>query len=98
MGKNRYAYEIEHVVIYQFSESLFFANIKMFQEDIENSIREDTKVIVDAGGVTNIDITAADRLEMLAESLRKRKNPFLLDRAQGYGECSDAGTWHRSSD
>ena len=79
MGKNRYAYEIEHVVIYQFSESLFFANIKMFQEDIENSIREDTKVvIVDAGGVTNIDITAADRLEMLAESLRKRKIRFYM--------------------
>ncbi|MFR8546345.1 MAG: STAS domain-containing protein, partial [[Clostridium] scindens] len=48
-------------------------------EDIENSIREDTKVvIVDAGGVTNIDITAADRLEMLAESLRKRKIRFYM--------------------
>lgn len=77
--KNRYAYEIEHVVIYQFSESLFFANIKIFQEDIEKSIREDTKVvIVDAGGVTNLDITAADRLEMLAENLKKRGIHFYL--------------------
>lgn len=77
--KNRHAYEIEHVVIYQFSESLFFANIKIFQEDIENSIREDTKVvIVDAGAMTGIDITAADRLEMIAKNLGQRGIRFYI--------------------
>ena len=77
--KNRYAYEIEHVLIYQFSESLFFANIKIFQEDIESHIKDDTKVvIVDAGAVTGIDITAADRLELLAENLQKRGIRFYL--------------------
>lgn len=77
--KNRYAYEIEYVLIYQFSESLFFANIKIFQEDIESHIKEDTKVvIVDAGAVTGIDITAADRLELLAENLQKRGIRFYL--------------------
>lgn len=79
MSKNRHAYEIEHVIIYQFSESLFFANIKMFQEDIEQSIQEDTEVvIVDAGAVTSIDITAADRLEMLVENLGKRGIRFYM--------------------
>ena len=68
--KNRFAYPIDHVVMYQFSESLFFANVKIFVDDIEQSITDDTKVvIVDAGAVTNIDITAADRLEQLADSL-----------------------------
>lgn len=73
LKKNRHAYPIDHVVIYRFSESLFFANVKIFREDIENSIEKDTKVvIVDAGAVTGMDITAADCLEMLAVSLKKR--------------------------
>lgn len=79
LSKNRYAYELSHVVIYQFSESLFFANIKIFQEDIEKGIREDTKVvIVDAGAVTSMDITAADRLEMLAKNMEKKGIRFYI--------------------
>lgn len=77
--KNRYAYEIQGVKIYQFSESLFFANIKIFQEDIEDCMEDDTRVvIVDLSSVTNLDITAADRLELLAESLSKRGIDFYL--------------------
>ncbi|MGN0485038.1 MAG: SulP family inorganic anion transporter [Lachnospiraceae bacterium] len=79
LSKNRYACEIEHVVIYRFSESLFFANIKILQEDIEKSIQEDTKVVIlDAGAVTNIDITAADRLEMLAKELEEKHIRFYI--------------------
>lgn len=78
-NRNSYACEIEGVKIYQFSESLFFANIKIFQEDIENSIEKDTKaVIVDMSTVTNIDITAADRLDMLAKNFEKRGINFYL--------------------
>lgn len=77
--KNHYAYEVQGVKIYQFSESLFFANIKIFQEDIENCLEEDTKVvIVDLSSVTNIDITAADRLELLAKNLEKQGIGFYL--------------------
>lgn len=78
-NKNRYACEIQGVKIYQFSESLFFANIKIFQEDIENCIAEDTRaVIVDMSTVTNLDITAADRLEILAKNLQGRGISFYL--------------------
>ena len=78
-SKNRYAHEIEHVMIYRFSESLFFANVKTFQEDIENSIKEDTKVvIVDAGAMTSIDITAADRLEMMCDRFEKQGIHFYM--------------------
>ena len=77
--KNRYAYEIEHVLIYQFSESLFFANIKIFQEDIENSIRKDNRVvIVYASAINSIDVTAADRLDAISASLKKRGIRFYL--------------------
>jgi high affinity sulfate transporter 1 len=79
MNRNRQARPIEHVVIYRFSGSLFFANIKAFQEDIENSIQEDTKaVIVDAGGISSIDITAADRLDILYRKLKKQGIKFYL--------------------
>lgn len=78
-NKNRYAREIQGVKIYQFSESLFFANIKIFQEDIENCPEGDTRaVIVDMSTVTNLDITAADRLELLAKNLKGRGIEFYL--------------------
>ncbi len=77
--KNRYACEIQGVKLYQFGESLFFANVKVFQEDIENCIEEDTRaVIVDMGTVAGIDITAADRLALMADSLFGRGIRFYL--------------------
>lgn len=79
LRKNPHAVPIRGTVIYRFSESLFFANIKIFKEDIESLIEDDTKtVIVDAGAVTSLDITAADQLEALAESLKKRGIRFYL--------------------
>lgn len=52
-------------MIYRFNANLFFANSKLFQEDIENNLKEDTKtVIVDAGTITSIVITAADTILM----------------------------------
>ena len=52
---------VEHVVIYRFSSNLCFANVSVLQKDIEDAIREDTRaVILDAGGIGSIDITAAD--------------------------------------
>lgn len=79
LQRNRHAYPIRHVVIYRFSENLFFANVKIFQEDLENSIKEDTKVvIVDASSINSIDITAADRLEAIASSMRKKGIQFYI--------------------
>lgn len=66
-------------MIYRFSGSLFFANIKAFQEDIENSIKGDTKVvIIDAGGISSLDITAADRLEVIYKNLQEQGIKFYL--------------------
>lgn len=79
MDRNRNAKPIDHVLMYRFSGNLFFANIKAFQEDIENNIKEDTKVvIVDAGGISSIDITAADRLEIIYQNLHKQGIKFYL--------------------
>lgn len=64
-------------MIYRFSENLFFANIKIFQEDIENSIQKDTRVvIVDASAINSIDVTAADRLDAISASLKNVGSVF----------------------
>ena len=39
LKRNRFAYPIKHVIIYRFSENLFFANIKVLVSDIETSIK-----------------------------------------------------------
>ena len=107
LRKNPHAVPIRGTVIYRFSESLFFANIKIFKEDIESLIEDDTKtVIVDAGAVTSLDITAADQLEALAESLKKRGIRFYLTehvdtvneemRKLGIGRLSEEGMVRRT--
>lgn len=79
LGRNRSARPIAGTVIYRFSGNLFFANINAFQEDIEQAVDENTRqVIVDARGIGNIDITAADRLVLLARDLRDRGVRFYL--------------------
>ena len=79
LDRNRAVWPVKNVLIYRFSENLFFANIKILQSDIENNVREDTKaVILDAGAVNSIDITAADGLVSLADSLQKRRIRFYI--------------------
>ena len=72
-------HQIEGVVVYRFSSNLFFANVSVLQKEIEDSIREDTKaVILDASGIGSIDITAADRLEILYRSLKEKGIRFYI--------------------
>lgn len=73
LSKYKHIYPIEGVVIYRFSSSLFFANIEVFQRDIEGSVREDTKaVIIDASAIGSIDVTAAERLQIIYRNLKKK--------------------------
>ena len=70
---------VEGVVIYRFSSNLFFANIQVLKTDIEHAIKDDTKaVILDASGVGTVDITAADSLELLYQSLKAKGIRFYI--------------------
>lgn len=70
---------VEGVVIYRFSSNLFFANIQVLKTDIEYAIKDDTKaVILDASGVGSVDITAADSLELLYQSLKAKGIRFYI--------------------
>lgn len=85
LDRNRNARAIKHAVIYRFSGNLFFANIDKFQKDIENAIRPDTKcIVVDARGISTVDITAVDRLVMLSQNLEKRGIHFYLTEHSGH--------------
>lgn len=79
LGESSQIHTVSSVVIYRFSSNLFFANIGVLQSDIESHIKEDTKVvIIDASGIGSIDITAADRLKILQQSLKQRGIRFYM--------------------
>lgn len=88
LNRNRYVKAIENTVIYRFSGSLFFANISTFVEDIEGEIDENTKrVIIDAGGISSMDFTAADRLNMLHKKFEEKGIKFYI--TEHIGELND---------
>ena len=77
--RNRNAHPICNTIIYRFSGTLFFANIGIFQQEIEDAVKQDTRqIIVDASGMTSIDITAADRLLIMADKFAKKEIKFYL--------------------
>ena len=79
---------LPHIVLYRFSGSLFFANIRRFQEDIEGAVQPDTQaVIVDGSAVVSVDITACDRLVTLNRKLRAQGVRFYL--TEHIGEVND---------
>lgn len=79
---------LPHIVLYRFSGSLFFANIRRFQEDIEGALQPDTQaVIVDGSAVVSVDITACDRLVALNRKLRAQGVRFYL--TEHIGEVND---------
>ena len=70
---------VEGVLIYRFSSNLFFANIQVLKQDIEDHVTEQTRaVILDASGIGSMDITAADGLGMLYQSLKEKGVRFYM--------------------
>ena len=70
---------VSGVLIYRFSSNLFFANIQVLRQDIEDHVTPETKaVILDASGIGSIDITAADGLDILCKSLQKQNIRFYI--------------------
>ncbi len=70
---------VSGVLIYRFSSNLFFANIQVLRQDIEDHVTPETRaVILDASGIGSIDITAADGLDILCKSLQKQNIRFYI--------------------
>lgn len=70
--RNRQAFPISNVLIYKYTGNLHFANIASFVRDIEEGMNADTRVVViDGAGINHIDTSAAERIEILYEKLKK---------------------------
>ena len=83
--RNKNSRPIKNTLLYRFGGNLFFANVSTFISDIENALKDDTKfVIVDAGGIGSIDITAVDKLLSLYKKLSARGIQFYLTEQQGH--------------
>lgn len=79
MAESINIHAVDGVIIYRFSSSLFFANSQILVRDIEDSIKPDTKaVIIDAGAIGSIDITAADSIAILHRSLKEKGIKFYM--------------------
>lgn len=79
MDTFKYVYPVKGVVVYRFSANLFFANIGLFQNDIEQAIKPDTKIVViDCSAIGSIDVTAAERLEIIYKNMKARNIRFYL--------------------
>lgn len=88
LARNSEARAIKNTVIYRFGGNLFFANIDTLQNDIENAVTTETKyIIVNAGAIGDIDITAADRLVLMYEDYKKRGIKFYI--TEHVGEVND---------
>lgn len=76
------------MVLYRFSGSLFFANIALFQQEIEDAVTPETRaVIVDASAIVSVDLSAADRLVVLHQKLARRGVRFYL--TEHIGQVND---------
>lgn len=85
LKRNKNSVAIKDTIIYRFGGNLFFANISTFQNDIENAILPNTKqIIIDASGIGDIDITAADKLVYLSDKFKKRGIRFYITEHQGH--------------
>lgn len=81
LNESSQIHAIEGVLIYRFSSNLFFANVQVLQQDIEDALeqKKDTKaVILDASGIGSMDITAAERLGNLYASLKAQGVRFYI--------------------
>ena len=76
------------MLLYRFSGNLYFANIDVFINDIEKAVTAGTRcVVVDSGAICSIDITAADRIVSLNNTLKK--NDIKLYFASHIGTLND---------
>lgn len=88
LERNSAANPVKGAVIYRFGGNIFFANIDTLQNDIANAVKEDTRVIIiNAGAVGRIDITAADRLLLMYRSYEQRGIKLYI--TEHLGEVND---------
>ncbi|NWO23678.1 SulP family inorganic anion transporter [Mogibacterium timidum] len=76
--------EIKGALIYRFGGALFFANANTIKEEIDDLVTDDIKaVIIEASGITSIDVTAVERLMILYNKYKERGVKLFLTEHSG---------------
>lgn len=85
VGDDEAAQTIPGLVVYRFYGPLVFANVRFFIERLEHFIARETQpvrqVIVDAGAIVDIDVTAAEQLRTFVGRLNERGIRFVVAKA-----------------
>ncbi len=82
------AVPIKNVIIYRFGGNLFFANIEVLKSDIKKAVTEETRcIVIHAGAVGSIDVTAAEELVRLYRYYQEKGIRFYL--TEHIGEIND---------
>lgn len=91
VARHRDAVLIPGLLLFRWDAPLFYANVEIFCEHLHAAIAKSAppvaRVVIAAEPVTDIDISAADRLVMLGEELRERK--IALNFAEMKGPVKD---------
>jgi len=87
ISRHKNAKPIDGVLIYRFSAPLFFGNANLFKQTILTMVQS-TKpkvkvVVIDASGITNIDITAMNTLKRLFVKLSDKGAKIYIARTIG---------------
>ena len=84
VGRTTGTREIKGVLIYRFGGALFFANANTIKDEIDDLVTDDMKaVIIDASGITSIDVTAVERLMILYTKYKERGIKLFLTEHSG---------------
>lgn len=76
--------EIKGALIYRFGGALFFANANTIKDEIDGLVTDDMKaVIIEASGITSIDVTAVERLMILYNKYKERGIKLFMTEHSG---------------
>ncbi len=88
LTRHREALPLKNTVLYRFGGNLFFANIEVLKNDLEKAVTPDTRcIIIHAGAVGSIDVTAAEELLKLYRHYQQKGIRFYL--TEHIGEVND---------
>lgn len=94
LERHKEALPLKEAVLYRFGGNLFFANIEVLKNDLAAAVTPDTRcIVIHAGAVSSIDVTAAEELVRLYRYYRTQGIRLYLtehiaevnDRLRQYG-------------
>lgn len=88
LDRHKEALPLRQAILYRFGGNLFFANVEVLKKDLAAAVTPDTRcIIIHAGAVSSIDVTAAEELLRLYRFYREQNIRLYL--TEHIGEIND---------